>query len=96
MFKLALVAITAAYFVVPAQAQAHAINLPQFWTADGYREVSAGNNSAITYLPVSADNFDSMARCESWIDAQNSTVVGNNIKNYAGKHRVVATCSQQR
>lgn len=94
MFKIVLVAITVFYFVVPAQA--HAINLPQFWTADGYREVSAGNNSAITYLQVSADNFDSMARCESWIDAQNSMVVGNNIKNYAGKQRVVATCSQQR
>ena len=94
MFKLALVAITAFYFVVPAQA--HAINMPQFWSADGYREVSAVNNSAITYLPVSADNFDSMARCESWIDAQNTMVVGNNIKGYAGKQRVVATCSQQR
>mgnify|MGYP006357277625 CR=1 FL=1 len=94
MFKLALVAIAAAYFVVPAQA--HAINLPQFWTADGYREVSAGNNSAITYLPVSAGNFDSMARCESFIDEQNALAAGTNIKGYAGKQRVVATCSQQR
>lgn len=94
MFKLTLVAITVFYFVVPAQA--HAINLPQFWTADGYREVSAGNNSAITYLPVSADNFDSMARCESWIDEQNAMAPGNNVKNYAAKQRVVATCSQQR
>ena len=96
MFKLTLVAIAAFYFVVPVQAQAHAINLPQFWTADGYREVSAGNNSAITYLPVSADNFDSMARCESWIDEQNAMAPGNNVKNYAAKQRVVATCSQQR
>ena len=94
MFKLALVAIAAAYFVVPAQA--HTINLPQFWTADGYREVSAANNMVVTYLPFRADNFDSMARCESFIDEQNALAVGTNIKGYAGKQRVVATCSQQR
>lgn len=86
----------AALVFVAFQGTANAISLPQFWTADGYREVSAGNNSAITYLPVSADNFDSMARCESWIDEQNAMAPGNNVKNYAAKQRVVATCSQQR
>ena len=94
MFKLALVAITAFYFVVPAQA--HAINLPQFWVADGYREVTATNPAAVTYLPFKADNFDSMARCESFIDEQNALAAGTNIKGYAGKQRVVAACSQQR
>lgn len=94
MFKVVLVAIAAFYFVAPTQA--HAINLPQFWVADGYREVSAANNVTVTYLPFKADNFDSMARCESFIDEQNALVSGTNIKGYAGKQRVVATCSQQR
>jgi len=78
------------------QGTANAISLPQFWTADGYREVTAVNTSGITYLPVSADNFDSLSRCESWIDEQNAMAPGQNVKNYAAKQRVVAACSQQR
>lgn len=94
MFKVILAAITMAYFVVPAQA--HAITLPQLWVADGYREVTAINSGSVSYLPVKVDNFDSLARCEAYIDDQNAMFVGQNIKNYAGKQRIVATCSQQR
>lgn len=94
MFKLALVAIAAFYFVVPAQA--HAINLPQFWVADGYREVSAANTVTVTYIPVKVDNFASETLCNDYINDQNALVEGTNIKGYSGSQRVVATCSQQR
>lgn len=86
----------AALVFVVFQGNANALSLPQLWVADGYREVSAANNVVITYLPFKAENFDSQARCESYIDAQNLIVPGQNIKGYAGKQRVVADCAQQR
>ena len=92
MFKAALVLVTALVFVN----NANAISLPQFWVADGYREVTAANTGSITYLPFKVENLDSQSRCESLIDEQNAITVGRNIKGYAGTQRVVATCSQQR
>lgn len=86
----------AALVFVVFQGNANAINLPQFWVADGYREVSATNTAGITYMPFKADNFDSQARCESFLDEQNAIAAGRNIKGYAGTQRVVAACSQQR
>ena len=86
----------ASIFFIMFQGNANAISLPQFWVADGYREVTAVNTGTISYLPFKSDNFDSLARCESFIDEQNSLAPGRNIKGYASAQRVVASCSQQR
>lgn len=86
----------AAIFFMMFQGTANASLSLQLWVADGYREVTAINSGSVSYLPVKVDNFDSLARCEAYIDEQNAMFVGQNIKNYAGKQRIVATCSQQR
>lgn len=91
MFKAALIVVSMIWM-----GHANAISLPQLWTADGYREVTAINTSMITYMPVHADNFASQALCELWIDNQNAINPVNNVKNYAAEQRVVAACSQQR
>jgi len=93
--KMKAVFLAALVFVV-FQGTANAISLPQLWTADGYREVTAVNTSVITYMPAHADNFASEALCELWITNQNAIDPENNVKNYEAKQRVVAACSQQR
>lgn len=93
MFKAALVLLTAFYFVSPAQAT---LPLPQVWVADGVREVAFSNDAVVKLLPFQADNFDSMARCESFIDAQNSLLMDKNLKGVATTQKVIAVCSQQR
>lgn len=93
MFKAVLVLIAAAYFVAPAHAT---LPLPQIWVADGVREVAFSNDAVVKLLPFKVDNFDSQARCESFIDAQNTLVMDKNLKGYPTTQKVIAVCSQQR
>lgn len=74
----------------------YALNLPQFWVAEGYREIAFTNNTQVQLLPVKVDNFDSLNRCLEFIDDQNNIVTDKNLKGYALKQRVTLVCSRQR
>lgn len=74
----------------------YALNLPQFWVAEGFREVAFSNNSNVQLLPVKVDNFDSLSRCLDFIDDQNNIVTDKNLKGYAIKQKVTLACSRQR
>lgn len=92
--KLAHFLVTACLFGLSTFS--YALTPPQFWVAEGYREVTFSNNSNVQLLPVKVDNFDSLSRCLDFIDDQNNIVTDKNLKGYAIKQKVTLACSRQR